>query len=152
MSNAQLAMAEKALQISKESSAQKLNVTSDFSRIILPCRMMVSGPTMSGKSEFILNLLRHRQTTFNAPFSRVIYCIPAKSSEHHYDFVQRMTSVYSQLSVIEGLPKIARDDLLEGDGQKLIILDDLIHDMLTSQEMREIFTIHSHHAKLSVSK
>lgn len=152
MSNAQLAMAERSLQISKDTSAQKLNVTVDFTKIILPCRIMIVGPTMSGKSEFILNLLKHRDLVFNSTFVRVFYCIPPKSSEHHYSYIERLTKVYGQIEIIEGLPKISRDNLLEGEGHKLIILDDLVHDMMVSKEMHDIFTIHSHHAKISVSK
>lgn len=146
------AQAERSLLISKEASAQKLNVTNDFCKFILPVRVMIAGPTMCGKSHFILNLLKYRDLVFNEPFQKILYCIPAKSSEHHYDYIQSMTKLYPNLILVEGLPRIHRDDLLEGDGQKLIILDDLVHEMLTSKEMAEIFTVHSHHAKLSVSK
>lgn len=151
-SNDQLALAEKSLQISKDASVQKLEVSNDFSRFILPIRMMVVGPTLSGKSEFILNLLKYRDLLFNEPLERVVYCVPARSSEVHYSYIERLTKVYEDLEVIEGLPKVLRDDLAEGNGQKMIILDDMVNDIVISKEMHDIFTIHSHHNKLSVSK
>ena len=152
MSNAQLAMAEKSLKICKDASAQKLNVTCDFSRIILPCRMLIAGPTMSGKSEFILNLIKYRNTIFDSKFDRIIYCIPAQSSGHHYAYIQRMTHYFPDLHVIEGLPKLEADFLLDPDSHKLVIMDDLVHEMLKSKEVESIFTVHSHHSKLSISK
>ena len=152
MSNAQLALAEKSLQICVDSSAQKLNVTSNFTRIILPFRMNISGPTMSGKSEFIFSLLKYRDIMFDKVFDRILYCIPAKSTEHHYEYITRLSQFVPNLEVIEGLPKNARDCLLEGEGHKLIILDDLVHEMLKSEEIVKIFTVHSHHARVSISK
>lgn len=140
------------LVINKDSSAQKLSVSDNFCKIVLPCRMMISGPTMSGKSEFIMNLMKFRDSVFDNSFNRILYCIPPLSTQHHYNFIQRLTNHFADLEVIEGLPKIQKENLLDSDGHKLIILDDLVSDMMTSQEMKSIFTVHSHHSKLSVSK
>lgn len=153
MSNAQLALAEKSLVINKDLSSQKLNVTKDFHKIILPCRMIVAGPTLSGKSEFILKLIKYRQTVFNGEFTRILYCIPPQSTSLHYGYIQRMTKYFKNLHVIEGLPKLVRDGLTdEGDGAKLLIVDDQVDEMMRSDEMRRVFTIHSHHCNLSISK
>lgn len=138
--------------VNKDSTAQKLSVTRNFAKIILPCRMMISGPTMSGKSEYIMNLIKYRDIVFTNQFERILYCIPAQSSQHHYNFIQRLTNHFSDLQVVEGLPKINRDYLLDGDGHKLVIIDDMVHDMMLSVEMKSIFTVHSHHSKLSVGK
>ena len=153
MSNAQLAHAEKSLVINKDLSSQKLHVTQDFEKIILPCRMIVAGPTLSGKSEYILKLIKYRKNIFNLEFTRILYCIPPQSTNIHYAYIQRMTKEFSHLQVVEGLPRLVRDGLIgQGEGHKLLIIDDQVDEMMRSDEIRKCFTVHSHHCDMSISK
>lgn len=102
----------------------------------------------SGKSTFILKLLKHRKQMFSTAFSRIVYCVPGNSLEAHQNFITQLKEVCPTVEVSIDLPKSSelKSDLLH----KLFILDDLFHLISSSQLMTEAFLMTSHHYNSSL--
>ena len=78
------------IEITESSAAQEITVPKTFGKIICPCRILVSGPTMSGKSSFALELISNRDLVFDKEFSRIISALPEDSIHLHQDFIKKI--------------------------------------------------------------
>ena len=101
-----------------------------------PFTCIVSGSTVSGKSIFMLKLIRHAQQVFTPPPERIIY----RSGEY-----QKVFDSYPKVEFHDGL-----SDLNDFDDKirTLLVLDDLMtstYDMVVDLS-RQI----SHHRNFSV--
>ena len=98
--------------------------------------MIIAGPSMSGKSTFLKNLLKQKNTMFNVAFKKIIWCYSesnAKPDIAGVTFHKGMLTNYSN----------------ESNQKILIILDDLMTDAYNSS-ISELFTKGSHHRNTSV--
>ena len=139
-----------SIEIKESLGAQEIKVSSDFGKIICPFRLLVSGPTMSGKSTFSLELIRHRLIVFDKEFSRIIYALPDDSIHLHEDFVKDLEKAYRNIEIVEGLPKVGDLHLKEDKFHKLLIIYDLMSSVFDSQTMMDLITKDSHHCNCSV--
>lgn len=64
--------------INASATSVSLKVKKDFLKFMCPVRMVINGPTLSGKSECILKLIRHRDLLFDANFERQETCVSLK--------------------------------------------------------------------------
>ncbi len=80
-------MAHLNVSIKETATLQEIEVPKNFGKIICPSRMLVCGPSMCGKSTFILNVVEHRNVVYDQTFERVIYCLPEDSLHLHQDFI-----------------------------------------------------------------
>ena len=69
---------------------QKITLKEESLRFIVPFSMSVSGPSQSGKTEFIVKLVQQRQNLFTSEFSRIIYCQPESLSHRQNDCFERI--------------------------------------------------------------
>ena len=76
--------------------------------------MYVNGPTSSGKTRFIETLLKNADRLVDRKFDRIIWCYGIETKE---------MKDYSGIELHKGPPDF---DMLEGDGHKLLILEDLL--------------------------
>ncbi len=129
---------------------QEVTVSKDFGKIVCPSRMLISGPTMCGKSTFALELIKHRDHVFDEEFSRIIYALPDDSIHLHDDFVRKLQESYAAVEIIEGLPKVGDLHLKDDKLHKLLIIDDLMTSVFDSQTMMDLVTKDSHHCNCSV--
>ena len=136
--------------INEHATVQKINVEKDFQKIICPSRMLIAGPSMIGKSTFILKLVQHRNLIYNETFERIIYCLPEDSLHLHQEFLKEMESAFSSLEVVEGMPKLNGLHIKDTKNHKLLILDDLMLPVFDTQSMMELITKDSHHCNCSV--
>ena len=106
--------------VNPELQIQKLQFTRNVNRFIHPFRMMIAGPSQSGKSTFIYQLMQHKQELFTTSFARVIYFVPASNLDAHQDFIAKLKSVFRDLEIQTDLPKTSD---IKGDRlPKLFIL------------------------------
>ncbi len=138
------------IEIKETVGVQDISVSKDFGKIICPCRILVSGPTMSGKSTFALELIKHRNLIFNVTFSRIIYALPEDSLHLHENFIKRLETFFPAIEIVEGLPKIADLNLKDDKDHKILIMDDLMSTVFNSQTMMDLVTKDSHHCNCSV--
>ena len=65
------ALRDRNIVINPNLTVQQIRASRRFGKFIHPIRLLVSGPTNSGKSEWCLNLLRHQNQLFDTHFNRV---------------------------------------------------------------------------------
>ena len=101
-----------------------------------PFTMIIAGPSMSGKSTFLKNVLHLKKSMFNVTFKKIIWCYGennAKPDIKDVTFHKGMLTNYSN----------------EFNEKILIVLDDLMSDAYNSS-VSELFTKGSHHRNTSV--
>ena len=113
-------------------------------RLQCPFTMMLIGPSSSGKSTLLTNLLAERQQLFTNPpvRTRLYYNV----YQHTYD---QMLGRGLVDDFVEGMP--TREDLQEflgGHSSTCIIFDDLADQL--SDAISELFTVGSHHMNTNV--
>ena len=104
-----------------------------------PFTCLISGPTQSGKTYFVLELLRNLDKMFLPVPTKVIWC-HGESQEKHKELP-------SNVILSEGLEGLKE---IDPKVKNLLILDDLMHETGSSDEVAELFTKGSHHRNLSV--
>lgn len=103
-----------------------------------PFTCIVSGPTGSGKTWFVMRFLQHADQLMNPPPERILW------------FYGEWQAAYTRLSIpklqfVEGLPKT---ELLDPRTRSLVIIDDLLSE--TDGRVTNLFTKGSHHRNCSV--
>lgn len=107
-----------------------------------PSTMIIAGPTRSGKTCFLIRILKHFMIQ---PFpNRIIW------------FYKEMQPLYE--SVLKFLPNVEFVhnlnldclDSIRSNEKNLVIIDDLMKSAADSKEISNIFTEESHHRNLSV--
>ena len=111
-----------------------------------PFTCVVSGPTMSGKSVFVKNLIDIAHKKIKPSPDRVHY---------HYGTWQPLFETMPTVSFFEGLPSLetfssssSSSSSCESSSSTLVIIDDLMSDV--NGEISDFFTKGAHHKNLSV--
>ena len=103
-----------------------------------PFSMMVSGPTGSGKTIFVFDLLTHLpQLVTGLHSAKVLYCYGA--------WQERFTQAPAGVEFHDGFPS----DYLDRSAD-LIVLDDLMEELSKDKNLTALFTKTSHHSNISV--
>jgi hypothetical protein len=101
-----------------------------------PFTCTVAGPTSSGKSKFVLRLIRHVIELIHPPPERILFCY----GEFQSSFLELL-----QVEFHEGLPNVNRFD---GRHRNLLMIDDLMNEV--NQNVSNIFTKLSRQRNVSV--
>ena len=105
---------------------------------ITPCAVMVSGCTSSGKTTWVKKVLENKDSLFNPPPQRILYC---------YGAWQPLYEKIIDIKFHEGLPtKEEIEDFADG----LIVLDDLLVNVVKYDDTQALFTRESHHKNITV--
>ena len=68
----------------------------------------ITGPTASGKTTFLLEVLRHRHRLFQKPFNTVLLSLPVEreGEEAHREMAEKVREICSgiHVEVVEGVP------------------------------------------------
>ena len=96
--------------------------------------LCVAGPSHSGKTTFVLQLLDHREEVFDCHINRVIWCFGIYQPELNAALLQRGFITHSKI--------LPQDEIQAYD---LIVLDDLIHESRNSEDVTSMFTRAAHH-------
>lgn len=107
-----------------------------FYHFVHPFTMLLAGPSMSGKSTFLKNILKNQTTMFSIKFKRILWCYSENGAKPNI----------SEVDFHKGLPE---NDEISYNGPQLLILDDLMSDAYNSR-ISEIFTKGSHHRNISI--
>lgn len=109
-------------------------VCARYAKLRTPFTCIVAGATGSGKTHFVLRLLRYRDALLDPPPKRVIY-----SYERYQPAFDAM----------EGVEFVKGDDYkLRGGENTLLIIDDQMDVKLSN--LVKLFTVDSHHLGVSV--
>lgn len=81
------------------------------------CLFTVVGPTQSGKSSFIFELVKYRDVMFSEKFERIALALPKNSIHQHQGFIDQLTNEFPELEVVEGVPSPRSLGLLDDISQ-----------------------------------
>lgn len=115
-------------------------IDEDDLKFKLPFGMVIGGPSSSGKTTILLNILNHAEQLFKPVPKQIVYAY----GEYH----PHVDKLHKQgVTVHAGLP--SEDLLAQCHRPLLLILDDL---MMSSSEsyLAELFTKKSHHQNIGV--
>lgn len=105
-----------------------------------PFTMLVSGPSSSGKSTFVKNLLENLDCFVNAKIRKVIWCHAEKNA------IPKLKNRSFTIEYVLGVP----DEFINhGNEPMLIVLDDLMLEAFNAK-ISALFTRGSHHKNISV--
>ena len=110
-----------------------------------PFTMIVAGPTMSGKSTWIKELLLHNTALISPPPDRIIWIY--KRWQPLYDELRMKIPT---IEFTQGLIDIKSDTYINSKVRTLIIIDDLMKDATQDKDVCELFIEGAHHRNLSV--
>ena len=111
--------------------------TIDF-RLENDSSMIISGPSKSGKTSFVIELLRRKDTLFRHPI-RSVYWFHGAAQGAVHDTLRRDMGVVMK----HGIP--TEDDFEPIQQYDLVVLDDLQNEMKTDSHITSLFLKQSHH-------
>lgn len=111
--------------------------TMEFPKLQTPFTFVSAGPTGSGKTFFIRELLNHKENMFSIVPDKVVW---------FYGIHQPLYDEIENVTFVEGLPTDFKDYLGK---HTLFIIDDLMHSS-NDKRLSDLFTKGSHHWNLSV--
>ena len=109
----------------------------------------MTGPSQSGKSEWIVQVVKNRAALFSSNFQSIIYCIPENLQHSENPIFQKIRSHYPTAQLITGLPDTLKLNLTFDSSPKLLIIDDLMSEFLSSYEMVKLLSIEVHHYNIT---
>jgi Poxvirus A32 protein len=110
-----------------------------------PFTCTIAGPTKSGKTVFVQNLLQACELYIDPRPSRVVW-VYGVVNEAQMKNIQNCTPQYN----IEFTAQIPELDEFSPDDPTLLIIDDLMHDAGKSKVVSDLFTKGCHHRNISV--
>lgn len=105
-------------------------------RLSHPFSCIVSGPSSSGKSYFVVNFLKNLNQVCDVSFKEILW---------HYSIWQPDINIPG-VTFIQGLP----DTDFDTTYPRLIIIDDLMRESANSSVIIDLFTKGCHHKNISV--
>jgi len=107
-----------------------------------PFRCLIAGPSESGKTNLVKNIIFQNQELIYEPPDNITYCYAEWQSK--YDIIKNFNS---NIKFIQGLPEISE---FNPSCKNLLILDDLMHLCSEDESILNLFTTASHHKSISV--
>ena len=107
----------------------------------------ISDQTGSGKTQWVYKFLTHINKMYSKdPPSKVLYCYGI-----HQDLFDDMERSVPNFQSRQGLPTVEElDEFTRDKRHKLIIIDDLMHEVMGNRNMELLFTQGTHHKCVSV--
>ena len=105
-------------------------------RLQHPFTCTIAGPTQSGKTQFVVRLIKDANELITLPPENIVYC---------YGEFQPLFAKLPGVEFHEGLPEVERFD---GRRRVLLIIDDLMNE--ADETVCKLFTKLSHHRNVSV--
>jgi hypothetical protein len=106
-----------------------------------PFTCMVAGPSKSGKTNLIKNILLNIDLMVRKVPDIIIFCY--KKWQDHYNDIKTLKS---NIQFIEGIYEIEKFDKTKNN---LIIFDDLINECINDESINQLFEVDSHHQNIS---
>jgi len=139
-----------AIQIDPNALIQAIDIDDDDLKFKTPCKVCISGSSMSGKTEFMLKLIIHRNVIFDTDFVKVVYCTPESSSLRPEPIYDRIKEHCPFVEFVSGFPDLEKLDLDINVKPMIIFLDDLQEILVNDSRMVQLMTADCHHKNVSL--
>jgi energy-coupling factor transporter ATP-binding protein EcfA2 len=123
-----------------------MNSTVFDARLQHPFSMVVYGPSQSGKSTFIFNLLRNASRLINVQYDYIVCFIGSNDTK----YIELKAIYGNKIDFVRGLPKNL-DVFIRSGLKGFLIFDDLMMEATSCAAVTELFTRRCHHENLSVA-
>ena len=110
-------------------------------RLKSPFTAVISGPTGSGKTHLLINLINQAQEVTDSPPVEIIYCYGVWQSI--------FKKIGDKVRFVEGMIDVKNDVANDGKNRWLII-DDLMQETSGKDDTNSLYTKYSHHMNISV--
>ena len=104
-----------------------------------PANWIIGAPSQSGKSYLVYQILKNSDILIKPSFKEIIYCY-----SEWQPLYENMITEIKNITFVKGLPEL---DTVEN---AFVILDDLMNDVIEDKRLLNLFTVGSHHRKISV--
>ena len=114
-------------------------------RIKTPFRMILAGPSMSGKTTLLRKLLGNGDIVFDRQFVKILWCY----GQYQRETFSKIRDEIPYVEFHEGVP----DDIqshFDTSRPNLLVLDDLMSDATKDERVTKLFAVYSHHLNTSV--
>jgi hypothetical protein len=109
----------------------------------LPAGFVVCGPTMSGKSTFVFEMLNQPEKLFNKVPARMVYC--------YGEWQPAFEKLKRKVEFVHGIEPVLQDEnFFSAEVPTLLVLDDLAVSVCNDARCTRLFTQGVHHRNLSV--
>lgn len=109
-------------------------------RIKAPFSMIIAGPSNSGKTTFVTQLLNNSKSLIDQNVDYILW---------FYGQVLPVKHPISNCTFVHGLPS-SFDEYIKPGLHGLIIFDDLMNECINNSSITDFFTKRSHHENLSI--
>ena len=96
----------------------------------------------------ILNLIQHRRRIFNKPFSYILYCCRPNPSPNDLHFFAQLKVACPHIIIHYGFPNFKNVSFIPGE--KMVVLDDLMLEIIDNKDMFNAITQASNHHSISI--
>jgi len=111
-------------------------------RFQCPFGGIISGPSLSGKTSFVFEMLQQKSQLFNPVPSRVIYA---------YGTWQKAFETVPDVEFVAGIERILDDSIqLDPSINNMIILDDVMQEVSENRRAATLFSRDMHHKNVTV--
>lgn len=110
----------------------------EFPKFEQPFTMVIAGPSKSGKTFFLKDLLKYKTEMFSTVPDKIVW---------FYGIYQNLFQEIADVTFVEGFPTNYQDYL---GVNTLFIIDDLMAECANDKRLTYLFTKGSHHLDLSV--
>lgn len=122
-------------------------------RLKCPFNMQVCGPSQSGKSSFVLQLLKYQTELLEEPTSKVCWYSPHNFSSPELPFIESFQKLPWEIDEEDEDDNEREVEGLQSGGQRthrIIVLDDFGLETRDSKQLTNYFTKFSHHKNVSI--
>lgn len=110
-------------------------------KFIAPATCLVSGPSQSGKTTWIVKVIQDAESLFTLPPQRVIYC--------YSEYSPKFAELPSHVELQQGFPDM-KSLRADPSSHKLVILDDLMQEASKTSQLDSLATRGCHHLCVSL--
>lgn len=121
----------------RKETIEKLNIKKLF-------RMIVLGPSGSGKNNLIFHILKNSPNAFGH-----LHVIARNPQQELYEYIAKKIPKYVSFYTVENIPPLDQIRHNQNDEVELVIIDDFSNDQLLQQRVFSHFYTRGRHFKLS---
>jgi hypothetical protein len=127
---------------------QEVVVPLDYTKLIVPFKLLLCGSSGCGKTNFALEILKSPHI-LSRPFKHCLLCVPPNSTHLLSETIHQFKIVFPSLRCIEGLPQ-NEDMYIHGFEDILVLIEDMFLQACNSSTICNLMTFGSRRRNISI--